>query len=318
MFKRLLVALDGSVRAEQAIPFAARLARVAGGSILFLRVVDSLHELGIYTALSGVYLQDMLEKDRASATAYLEGITSLRELADIEKRSMVVSGLPASTILDVIQSENIDAVVLCSHGYTGFKRWTLGSVAQKVARLSTVPLVLLREGHTQLRERLGSSARILVALDGSSFAEAALLPAAQLAKSLSVPEEGEVHLFHLTHRPTYDDEQTYRHLGFDVNLRDAIHEKAEVYLQSLRGTILAAVPGVDVTCAAEESDDVADGLLEHAAFVDEPGGQPAYDLLALTTHGRSGLQRWMLGSVTERVLAGSTLPLLIVHPTRTS
>src|SRR5258708_10093057 len=103
----------------------------------------------------------------------------------------VVSGDIAPSLLQAIQRESIDLIVLCSHGYTGFKRWALGSVAQKVVRQSPVPVFLLREQHLQLTDKVVQPVRAAIALDGSSFAEAALLPTAHLVAALSSPSAGD-------------------------------------------------------------------------------------------------------------------------------
>lgn len=316
MFKRILVPLDGSARAEQVLPFAARLARAAGGSIVLLQVVDTLNRLGVYSVGAAVFLQEVLEKDLADAAAYLSGIATSGEFKGIETRIAVFSGLPASHILDVAQEQDIDLIVMCSHGYTGFKRWTLGSVAQKVARQSAVPVLLVREQNLKLKEQMTHGVRALVALDGSPLAEAALLPVAQLVAVLSAPGRGELHLVQLVDVPTIEEEFDSM-LEADFNARQVALEAAGTYLQSVRAKLFQdnlASTNLQITWSVEECRDAADALIQIAETGKGIGTRKASDLIALTTHGRSGLQRWISGSVTERVLNGSTLPMLIVHP----
>ncbi len=316
MFQHILVPLDGSQRAEQAIPVAAQVARASGGSLFFLRVVDTLQELGVYSSLAAIYLQEMLEKERIDAAAYLEEITASPALLGIKTRCAVFSGSAAAMLLHVAQQEDIDLMVLCSHGYTGFKRWALGSVAQKVARHSSLPLLLLREQNVALQSRLGHPVRAQVALDGSSFAEASLLPAGHLVAALSAPEKGALHLIHVVKRPTLEEERAYREAGIDLNAGEEARKKAASYMQEMRERCLSTIPDVQVTWSIEEAEDIASAILSLAVDEKSPSKREAADLIVLTTHGRSGLQRWRLGSVAERVLQASTLPLFIVHPQR--
>ena len=139
MFKNILVPLDGSTRAESALPVAARVARAYGASITPLRVVETIAD-------HGAYLQPMIDDEKAEATSYLEGIARSTELAGIETRSVILVGAVAPSILAAILTSRADLVVMCSHGYTGVKRWALGSVAEKLARHAPVPFFILREG----------------------------------------------------------------------------------------------------------------------------------------------------------------------------
>jgi nucleotide-binding universal stress UspA family protein len=315
MFQHILVPLDGSQRAEQAIPIAAQVARASGGSLFFLRVVDTLQELGVYSSLAAIYLQEMLEKERIEAAAYLEEITASPALVGIKSQSAVFSGSAASLLLHVAQQEDIDLIVLCSHGYTGFKRWALGSVAQKVARYSPIPILLVREQNLKLKERIAQGIRALVALDGSPFAEAILYPSAHLVAALSTPGQGELHLVQLVETATIEEEFGFM-LDDDFNYRQTALRAAGNYLQALRTRLVqdSALPeGVHITWAVEECKDVADALIQMAESGRSLLSQKPSDLIALTTHGRGGLQRWIVGSVTERVLHASTLPLFIVH-----
>ncbi len=220
MFKRILVPLDGSGRAEQALLVAAHLAKVSGGSLLLLRVVSTFNELSLYSKRAGAtaFLQKLREKDLIEATAYLASVAHLPELEGIEMRIAVYAGQAASHILDVAREQEIDLIVLCSHGYTGFKGWALGSVAQKVSRHSPIPVLLLRDQDLKLKEKMAHPLRATVALDGSPFAETALLGALDIVTALSAPEEGELHLLQLVEMSTIEEEFGYM-LGTDFNFR---------------------------------------------------------------------------------------------------
>lgn len=318
MFQNLLVPLDGSERAEQALRVAMRLARASGGSLLLVRVVDTLNEFGMYSAGAAMFLQTLVERDLKDATEYLTSTAHACRSEGVATKIAVFTGQAAEQILEVARSQQIDLIVMCSHGYTGIKRWALGSVAQKVARSSPMPVLLLREKHTALSEQSGHALRATIALDGSVFAEAALLPTAHLVSALSAPEVGELHLLHLVDLPTIEEEYG-SFLEADFDFRQTAIQEAGSYLQGVHAQFLRTFSGsggsgLRLTSSVEEGADVADRLVEITEKGKGIGTPQISDLLALTTHGRSGLRRWLLGSVTERVLHSSTLPLLIVHP----
>ena len=112
------------------------------------------------------------------------------------------------------------------------------------------------------------------------------------------------------------EETTYEQLGLDTDLRQAALYKSEHYLQTLKERLYHEIPAesaVEITWSVEECADVAEALLQ-VAEGEGAGTHIPSDLIALTTHGRSGLERWVKGSVAERVLSSTTMPLLIVHP----
>ena len=138
MFKRIIVPLDGSIRAERAIPVAARIARASEGSIILLRVITIPLEIGSQIIpLSGYSSSSStLDNDINTTMTYLAAIARRDELEGIGLKMKVLTGSAAQKIQDVIEEEQADLVVMCSHGDTGIKRFMLGSVAQKVARHS--------------------------------------------------------------------------------------------------------------------------------------------------------------------------------------
>ncbi len=324
MFKRILVPLDGSIRAEQAIPLAARLAQASGGSVLLLRVVTTPIEFGPYLRQS-VLMREVVDADIAHAAKYLSNVARSDDLRGTETRVAVFTGSEALTIIETARDQHIDLILLTSHGDTGFKRWALGSVAQKVARHSPVPVLVLREGEIVPSHPYPDATRPLhamsavVALDGSALSEAALFPAAQLVAALAAPAQGSLHLTRVVPRPGVDALLSGRD-RMDLLQRDRALEEAMSYVSKRADDLqnrLEAALNLAITWSVAVDVDVAEALIRVAEQGRADAGACVVggcDLLALATHGRHGLRRWMLGSVTERILGATKLPLLIVRP----
>jgi nucleotide-binding universal stress UspA family protein len=195
MFARILVPLDGSVSAEEALPVAARIVRNSRGSLHLLRVVGSPLDVAEEYDEDPLLSEQRIETETTVATDYLRRRATLPVLDSIQITTEVAHGLPAKYILAAAGIGRVDLTVLSSHGRTGFTRWVLGSVAHTLAHESTVPTLVLHENeaasllaHTDAARPL----RVFVPLDGSPLAEATLEPAAHLATSLAA--NGELHL----------------------------------------------------------------------------------------------------------------------------
>ncbi|MDQ2905456.1 MAG: universal stress protein [Chloroflexota bacterium] len=321
MFQRILVPLDGSKRAERAIPIAARIARASGGSITLLRVVTTAIDTAGHTAESPRLMREVFEVDRARAIDYLATIARLDELAGVETKTEVLFGLSAQTILSAAGPNETDLIIICSHGDTGFKRWVLGSVAEKVARHAPIPVLVVREGgpvpagpHPDATRPL----RALVALDGSALAKAVIEPAAYLIAALAAPAQGALHLTRVV-KPVASDSGEK-----DSAEREQFLYKAKQYLSSTvdhlrEGLVAPAVAElkVPVTWSVAVDTDVAAALIRLAENGEDAEGAGVFggcDIIAMATHGHGGVQRWAMGSITERVLGATKLPLLIVRP----
>ncbi|HEU5374943.1 MAG TPA: universal stress protein, partial [Ktedonobacteraceae bacterium] len=251
-----------------------------------------------------------LEQERSQrATAYLEQVTESDELRGLSVTRHVLRDNPASAILAVAQQHHATLIVLCSHGETGLKRWVLGSVALKVARQSPVPVLILRPeavGATASLLTPSRSIRVLVPLDGSLMAEEALAPAIALTRALSAPRPGALHLVSVL--PFYQMEE-------NVQLVQAVQD----YLASTERHIREREGGADLvlTSSLLLHIDVASALLDLAETgkgMEHIEGAAGCDVIAMATYGRGSAQNWMLGSITERVLTATKLPLLMVRP----
>ena len=328
---KILVPLDGSKRAERALPVAARIARACGGSVVLLRAVTIpiKYEPYMYESLvsqSPIFRQQVLDLETEKLKQYLADIARSEDLMDLKTETITLTGEAAPTILDVAREQHIDLIVMSSHGHTGFKRWVLGSVAQRVARHSPVPVFILRDGGSlpthsfpdpkrPLRALMG-----LVPLDGSELAESALVPAAELITALAAPAQGIMQLTQVI--PFPESEQDDAQGRTDLEAKEQAICEAELYL----GVVADRLRNGNITdlhfgvvCSIAEGKDVAEALIrlaEHGEAMESTGLLGGCDLLVMATHGRSGLQRWIMGSVTERVLEATKLPLLIVHACR--
>lgn len=311
MFKRILVPLDGSARAESAIPVAARIAHAYSASITLLRIAETPVEYGPYLAPPASYAKEAVEADIARLKEYLEQAAQAEALAGIDVEVKALFGAVAPTIIAAAQAYHSDVIVMCSHGYTGFKRWMLGSVADKVARHAPVPILILREGAPLPATEVKQPVRALVALDGSSLSEAAFEPVAYLVAGLAytTSHQGELRLLRVIDLPvgSYTGKSQTHITGLS---RDEAILTAQEYLKSLMARLdEGGLANLDITVktAVESDPDVAEAIIKQA----ESG---AVDLIAMATHGRGGMQHFVTGSITERVLHHSKLPLFIVRP----
>ena len=325
MFKHILVPLDGSTRAESALPVAARIARAYGASITLLRVVEPPAEYG-------VYLRTLVEDEKAEATSYLESVAKSEALMGVDTEIKVPGGTVAPTIIAAAQTAHASLIVMCSHGYTGFKRWVLGSIAEKIARHAPVPLLILREGEAFSALSPQKPVRALVALDGSPFSEAVFEPAIYLVAGLAytLPQSGELHLLRVIDLP-YTSGRLRSQANIDSQTRDQAKQEAQAYLDGLMARLdeaALAELNIEATTSVESDPDVAEAIIKQAEGselngisrsipVPQTGGSGVYDLIAMATHGRGGIDHFVMGSVTERVLHTTKLPLLVVRPAKT-
>ena len=311
MYKRILVPLDGSARAERAIPVAARIARALGGSIILLRVATAPVDTGKYSSTSG-YVEETVDVDLTGATDYLENIAGSDELAGIKTEVKTFIGAVAPTILSASQSFHANIIVMCSHGYTGFKRWALGSVADKITRHSSIPVFVLREGGPLPAMAEHQPVRALVAVDGSSLSEAVFEPSAYLAAALAeaTSQQGALHLLRVVDLPASGGRfKSDAHI--DTGLKEQVKHEDEEYLATLVHRLSEegdlAHLDLAITSSVEADPDIAEAIVKKSE-------QEKFDFIAIATHGRGGVQKWALGSVAGRVLHATTLPLLIMRP----
>jgi nucleotide-binding universal stress UspA family protein len=210
--------------------------------------------------------------------------------------TFVAQGDAAQAIVNVAASRRAGLIVMTTHGRSGLGRWLYGSVADGVLRRAPVP-VLLVPATCEHPWPGGRPRRVLVPLDGSAYAEEALAPAARLARAAGT----ELRLLRVVELPLHPYGEGYVYVGYDPTLDLA---GAREYL----GTVAArlAAEGLEVTV---RTDFGAPGQVigEHARVA-------GADLVAMATHGHTGLTRVVLGSVAAATLQRANRPTLLVRP----
>jgi nucleotide-binding universal stress UspA family protein len=318
MLKKILVPLDESLRAERALPVAARIARASKGSVLLAEVISPPIDYGSGLAPVPLINGEMIEEELKEAEHYLKAVAASPVLVGVETKTQAMYGLPTQALLALAQEQGIDLIVLCSHGRTGLTRWVLGSVAEKLTHESNIPVLVLRESDPELvpaqPETCGRLTRVFVSLDGSELAEAVLQPATELALALSAPAPAALHLMQVVKVFPQSEAQ-----GSLSELNRKAVEEAGAYLAEVKARLQQQYSSsfLAITTSVGLDNDIA-GALIRTAEAREEGTDAAEakgcDLIAMSTHGRGGLERWMVGSITERVLHTTHLPMLIVRP----
>ncbi len=321
MYERILVPLDGSARAERSISVAAHIARATNGTVVLVRIATLPFTYSPYLG-SATYADAAIEADLSEVESYLNSLANSEPLTDIKIITKAIFGAAASEILSTANSYKVDLIIMTSHGRTGMKRWMLGSVAQKIAGCSTRPVLVLHEkGPLPVGPHLDAHPlRALVPLDGSTLAKAAIEPAAQLVAASAAPGEGSLHLMRVVKPATTQELRVASEHGSGESLEENKLHKAKTYLSSitdqLHNSPLAHL-NLSITWSVAVAQDVAHAIIQMAENGEDAEGAGPFgrcDLIAIATHGRGGLQHLVMGSIAERVLGATKLPILIVRP----
>jgi len=288
MYEKILVPLDGSALSELALPYPEELGQKLGSAILLLHVCKPGDAQ--YFHMDQLYLERILETTRMR----------MGERAKVE--SVVLSGNPAEQIIDYAEENNIGLLTMATHGRSGIKRWVLGSIADKVVRETTKPVLLIRvKGVSPAEPAERMLNKVVVPLDGSDVSEAVLPHIEEIAPKL----KAQVALLQVvapTHYTT--TEGSLARVQYSEKEINQLKAKARDYLEKagagLKSKGVAITFEVAVGKAAEEIVNFAN--------------RTNADLVAMATHGWSGFNRLFLGSVADRVLHTGNTPLLLVKP----
>jgi nucleotide-binding universal stress UspA family protein len=291
MYASLLVPLDGSAFAEQALPFALSIARRAGAVLNVAQVHVPFALMFADSMSSGSY--DVEARVIAQERDYLDGIVNRLKS---QSQGQVVSDLLegpdiAEKLNEHATATKADLVVMTTHGRGPLSRFWLGSVADGFVRIATIPVLLVRPQENS--PDLASEPvlrHMLIPLDGSALAERILEPATALGKLLECD---------YTLLRAYGPEVNMNPLGEMV--LNQLESMAQNYLDQTSQRLKAL--GLKVQARIAHAQHPASAIIDAAQ-------KHPIDLIAMATHGRRGLPRLLLGSVADKVIRGASIPLL--------
>lgn len=298
MYKKMLIPLDGSKTSEKVLPLARILAKTLKLPIELLAVVDIAAATAHIAADKARYLDAIITEAERTSLGYLKEIAAT--FADARVTCRVERGRAAEVIIERAAAEKGTLIAMATHGRSGINRWMMGSVAEKVLRGSPTPLFLVRSSETESFAGSAAIESIIVPLDGSELAESVLPTVLAVAKTLDLAVVL-CRAYELAASAYYGGEDYLP--NYDEMLRQ-LKEEVDGYLkEKAKGLEAAGLPKVS-WIALEGSG--ADEIIRYART--RPNA-----LVAMCTHGRSGVSRWVLGSVAEKVVRHSGDPVLVVH-----
>jgi nucleotide-binding universal stress UspA family protein len=293
---KILLPLDGSRLAEHSLVYLQALRAMGELNVLLLSVVDESED---FHALGPVEAQ---EREANVLSTYLREVgTDIDAHLGIHAEQKVVRGIPASCILEEAARFAPDLLLISTHGRSGVSRWRFGSVADKVIRAAPSNTFVIGPQAAELSQWMEFEltqpfGRILVPLDGSALAEQAI----EVARSFAERYSSEVHFVRAVPMPLVGN--GFGAEGYQPDMLDTMTDLAKTYISNVASRFDGPTPVQ------------TDVIVGPAAFtLEDYIAEKSIDLVIMTSHGRGGLVRTALGSVTDRLL-GRTAPVLIVRP----
>jgi len=297
MYRLIMVPLDGSRFAESAVPLALALSRRTGAP---------LHLVTVQEPIPSFAYDEWETAAEDWSRAYLDNaVERMRPLAGGEVSATLLSGHVVDVLEKEAQSRGVDLVVMATHGRGAFSRAWLGSVADAFLHHTRKPLLLVRPGEGDDEPDLSADpgfTRMLVPLDGTELSESVL----EHAVSFATLFKAVIHLvrvlpFPMQFTSPYLPHTMQMNQQFVADSKSAAAEYLGTHAQRLRGR------GQTVETAVVVVAQPGQGLLSEVA-------EAGCDLVAMATHGRTGLTRAILGSTADKVVRGSHTPVLLYRP----
>jgi nucleotide-binding universal stress UspA family protein len=300
----VLAPVDGSTRALRAVPWAAKLAG-SGGTVVLLRAVPPRPDYAetLFSLVgAGDTVEDIQDAWIQTAKADMDEAAALLSESGVTVEEMVGEGEPDEVIVAGAARRGVQMITMASHGRGAVGRAIFGSVADRVARTAPVPVLILRTPDENVDPSVVVS-RIVVPLDGSEIAARALPVASEVAKQLEAP----VHIVRAV------DAATALPMApgifgaapaVDPEVADQIWQEAET---EARSTVTTAVSRLRA-----EGVDASGAIVNGSPFFAISEATQPGDLLILTSHGRGGVRRWLLGSVAEKLVREANAPVMLV------
>jgi nucleotide-binding universal stress UspA family protein len=298
MYTKILVPLDGSTVAEQVLPYVRTLAGGLKIPVELMGVVDVAQLDAHIAAEKGRYLDTLIEDSVRYSGEYLKGVAQTFPGANVS--FAIETGGAAEVIIAKAGADKETLITMATHGRSGINRWLLGSVTEKVLRGAPNPLLLVRAKSEAKAAGEATLKSIVVPLDGSEVAESVLPTVLEMAKKLNI----EIVLFRACNVPYSVFGGVRDHFAIVDELLGAIKGEARDYLE--KQTEELKKQGANKVSYVLEQGTSADQIISL-------GRKTPDNLIAMCTHGWSGVKGWVLGSITETVVRHSGDPVLIIR-----
>lgn len=310
MYRSILVPLDGSSFSEHALPIAGEIA-LRSGARLHLVHVHTLSPSPISIEGQPVINENLASLSREHERTYLARIKhqlasvigpQLKLTFEVLDRSLesIVNEPLAVFLASYVLTTDVDLVVMTTHGRSGLAHFWLGSVADTLVRLNSIPSLLLRptDSATDYAQP-PTLKKILIPLDGSSLAEQIVEPALALGELMQA-EYTLLRVVKPTNFASFSASPQIDRLDIETNRE--METEATNYLSRVAQRLQSAKHQIGTQVRFAQNP--ANAILEEAQ-------NHGIDLIALATHGRSGWVRFTLGSVADKVLRGARIPVLM-------
>ena len=295
MYNRILVPLDGSELSESALPYAEELAGALNSEVELVYVCELAESQ--YRHMHQLYIEKIAEQVRRHIKAYPDRETSLAASV----KPVVLDGEPAAEIIDYAEKNDISLIIIVSHGRSGIMPWTMGSIAVRVIRRTKKPVLLIRAITPSPKVGKGEMfSKILIPLDGSENGEAVL----PYIKELTCRLKSEVTLLQVVAPGQYvHTVGGLNYILFSEQHVETMRADAKQYLEKVGRKL------TDTKATIRFEVKTGHTAQEIIKFADETNTR----LVAISTHGRSGVRRWISGNVAYKVLQAGHTPLLLVR-----
>lgn len=286
-YQKVLIPLDGSDLAERALPYAKTIAESKGSEVILFTV----------STTSGERLDRPMK-------AYLDLNAKELKSQGVKASTAIAYGSVADEIIEFADKSKVDLLIISTHGYSGIKRWMLGSVARKVLYGTCAPVFLVKSKAPEVSEV--KFKKVLLALDGSPFSETSIPYVEELMRET----EGEIILLRVCEPPVIPSDRSPAIKPSWEEYRDMlmakVQEQALEYLVRIKASF------------EERGMKVRSQILLGKAIesIIQVAQDESVNLIAVTTHGRTGISRWVYGSVANRIAEESWQPVLLIRPSR--
>jgi nucleotide-binding universal stress UspA family protein len=296
----IVVPLDGSEQAEQVIPYAEAL-RGRGGTLLFFQAIyPSGPARGLFGDVE-ITMEDIVEQERKAARERLTEIAD--RWGDVLKKKPEVESYAGDTveaIKGIVEERNATLLAIGSSGRGALSRFAFGSVADTLMRDAPVPTLIIHPSKDDPEPAAVEFKRILVPLDGSETAEQALPAAAQLAENAKLP----VVLIQVVN-PSLEFSMVGQ--GMAPVTADLYNEVEKDFTDQANEALDKGAAKLGAVEAGVTKTVLEGGTVDAIQHYTQPG-----DLIVMTSHGRTGVRRFLLGSVAQKIINERVAPVVLV------